>query len=424
MARISQTSDDATATGNARRWWIASVLLSTVVFGFFDRISVAVLFSWVPFQDAMGTGFNPAKLGLLMSVFLFAFALSAVFLSFTGDLFGHKRAMLVSTTIWGLAMAGMGAAASYPIMLVGRAILGVAEGPQFSFAAALVRRWFPEREHGRANAIWLVGSPLGSAIGFALIGSVLVPHFGWRNSFYILGAANLLIVVPLILFVVKERPATTAWNVPPADKAYRADVSRFARDRKVWLLVIYNVGALIYLWGLNSWLPTYLVKSRGIDLQSAGWLSSLPFLMMFIGEIVGAVICDRIGRHAVIAGCGMTVAAVMMYVGTQMATPTGAVIAMGLSTLGWGIAIPVFFALALRVLPAGAVAAGIGLINGIGNLIGALAPVLIGTVIAQTGSFESGLLVLVAGPLISAICLFSLAHARVGRSGERKNVLF
>ncbi len=401
---------------HGRRWWIAWVLLLVTVFGFFDRISVAVLFSWVPFQNAIGTGFDPAKLGLLMSVFLFAFALSALFLSFTGDLFGHKRSMLVSTTIWGLAMAGMGAAASYPIMLIGRALLGGAEGPQFSFAAALVRRWFPKREHGRANAIWLVGSPLGSAVGFPLIGSVLVPDFGWRSTFYILGAANLLIVVPLILFVVKERPDTVpaTRSAPPARKAFRAEVLCFVGDWKVWLLVVYNAGALIYLWGLNSWLPTYLVKSRGINLVSAGLLSSLPFVTMFIGEIIGSVICDKIGRHAFVAGCGMTMAAAMMYVGTQMGTPGGAVIGMALSTLGWGIAIPVFFALTLRVLPPGAVAAGIGLINGIGNLVGALAPVLIGTIVAKTGSFDAGLLVLVAGPLISAACLFSLARVRYG----------
>ncbi len=412
----SQRSDGETEAAHPRRWWIALVLLSATIFGFFDRISVAVLFSWVPFQNAIGTGFNPAKLGLLMSVFLFGFALSALFLSFTGDLFGHKRSMLVSITIWGLAMAGMGAAASYPIMLVGRIILGVAEGPQFSFAAALVRRWFPKREHGRANAIWLVGSPLGSAVGFPLIGSILVPNFGWRDTFYILGAANLLIVVPLILFAVKEYPhaVLATQTASLTHKAFRSEVCRFVGDWKVWSLVVYNAGALTYLWGLNSWLPTYLVKSRGINLASAGWLSALPFVTMLIGEIIGSVICDKVGRHAFVAGCGMTLAAAMMYVGTQTGTAGGAVIGMGLSTLGWGIAIPVFFALTLRVLPPGAMAAGIGLINGIGNLVGALAPVFIGTIIAQTGRFDAGLLVLVVGPLISAMCLFILARVRYG----------
>jgi hypothetical protein len=55
------------------------------------------------------------------------------------------------------------------------------------------------------------------------------------------------------------------------------------------------------------------------------------------------------------------------------------------------------------------VAAGVGLLNGIANLIGALAPVLIGIIITQTGSFDSGLMVLVAALLMAAICLFSLA---------------
>jgi len=136
-----------------------------------------------------------------------------------------------------------------------------------------------------------------------------------------------------------------------------------------------------------------------------GWLE-------YVGTSIGAVICDRIGRHAVIAGCGMTVAAVMMFAGTHMPTLAGAVIGIGLSALGWGIAIPVFLALALRVLSPAAVAAGIGWINGIGNLVAAFAPVVIGNSIARTGSFEAGLLVLVVGALISAVCLFSLARFR------------
>ncbi len=418
---MDQVTDRSTADAadteivSPRRWWVVAVLMCAVVFGFFDRISVAVLFTWVPFQDAMGTGFNPARLGLLMSVFLFAYALSAIFLSFVGDLLGHKRSLALSTTIWGLAMAGMGMVGSYPMMLVGRAVLGVAEGPQFSFASALVRRWFPRREQSRASSIWLVGSPLGSAIGFPLVG-FLVTSYGWRQSFFVLGAFNLLIVLPLVLLVVREWPAGAVAHraAKPDRAAYRATVATFLRDWKFWVLVLFNVGALIYLWGLNSWLPTYLVKSRGIDLKSAGALSSLPFIAMFCGEVGGALASDRIGRHAVIAGTGMLVAALMMFVGTQMPSTTGALVAMTISACGWGVAIPTYFALTLRVLPPSAVAAGVGVFNGVGNLVGALAPVLIGAIIAETGSFDSGLLVLVGAPLISAVSLFSMAGLRYG----------
>jgi sugar phosphate permease len=82
-------SPDATAPRvSRRRWLIAGVLFLAVISAFFDRISVAILFTDPSFQNAMGHGFNPARLGLLMTVFVFAYGVSGVLLSFTGDVFG------------------------------------------------------------------------------------------------------------------------------------------------------------------------------------------------------------------------------------------------------------------------------------------------------------------------------------------------
>ena len=40
--------------------------------------------------------------------------------------------------------------------------------------------------------------------------------------------------------------------------------------------------------GINGWLPGYLIKGKGIHLEHAGWLSSMPFIAMLLGEIIGA----------------------------------------------------------------------------------------------------------------------------------------
>jgi predicted MFS family arabinose efflux permease len=83
----------------------------------------------------------------------------------------------------------MGNAASYGTMIFYRIGLGIAEGPQFSWTMKAIKRWFPPAEYARANSIWLVGSPLGSTIGFPLT-IWLVASFGWRASFYTFGALN------------------------------------------------------------------------------------------------------------------------------------------------------------------------------------------------------------------------------------------
>ena len=102
-------------------------------------------------------------------------------------------------------MAVMGALSSYPLMLAGRAMIGITEGPQFGTAIATVKRWYPSREQAIGNAIWTIGSPLGSAIGFPLV-IFLVAKYGWRASFFALAALNALIVLPIIWFFLRDRP--------------------------------------------------------------------------------------------------------------------------------------------------------------------------------------------------------------------------
>jgi MFS family permease len=82
------------------RWVITGNLLWTVLAGFFDRISVAVLFSDKAFQDAMGTGFDPTLLDLLMTSFLVAYGVSGVALGWLVDFYGPRR-MLASASYVG-----------------------------------------------------------------------------------------------------------------------------------------------------------------------------------------------------------------------------------------------------------------------------------------------------------------------------------
>ena len=210
------------APASRRRWIIAFILFLAVLSAFFDRISVAVLFTNTDFQNAMGTGFNPTLLGLLMTSFVFAYGCSGLLLSFVGDLYGLRRSLAIGTAFWGVFMALMAGAGSFTTMLSLRILLGVAEGPQFAITNSVVKRWFPRREQARANSIWMIGSPLGSAIGFPLM-IYLETTFGWRSAFMFLAVLNGLIILPLVLMFLRDHPPgaspLTAAPTTPAETA-------------------------------------------------------------------------------------------------------------------------------------------------------------------------------------------------------------
>lgn len=157
-----------------KHWVPAFVLMVCVVLAFFDKISIAVLFSDPHFQSSMGIAEDKAKLGWLMTSFLLAYGFSSVFLSFLGDIFNPKKMLFWSVTSWGLLMLCMGFTTSYSGMLILRVLLGLAEGPLFALAYTIVKqrgsRLFPvqapnQNIHSLAGAI---GLGLATAIGASI----------------------------------------------------------------------------------------------------------------------------------------------------------------------------------------------------------------------------------------------------------------
>jgi sugar phosphate permease len=397
------------AAPSRRRWAIALILFLAVLSAFFDRISVAVLFTSTEFQNAMGTGFNPTMLGLLMTAFVFAYGCSGLFLSFIGDLYGLRRSLAIGTALWGVAMTMMAGAGAFTTMLSLRILLGIAEGPQFSITNSLVKRWFPKREQARANSVWMIGSPLGSALGFRLM-IFFETNFGWRSAFLFLAALNLFIILPLVLLFLQDKPPGAPPSQVAKHQTYLSQVGLYCRDWQFWMLVIFNSAALIYLWGLNSWLPSYLVRERGFDPRQTSLYSFLPFFMMFLGEVLAAALSDKIGRRAIVCLGGLFGAGAVMYAVSSVTNAQTAALLIALSAFFWGCSLPPLFALSLQILPARAVASGVGGFNGIGNIVGALSPVVMGSLIAQTGSFNAGLMVLVGATLLGSLAMVPLVR--------------
>lgn len=408
----SEVNDDVLASHPAarRRWLVAGVLLLLVIAGFFDRISIAVLFTNKDFNDAIGAGFDPPTLGLLMTSFLFAYGIAGVLLSWVGDIYGPRRSLVIGATLWGAFMALIGATSSYVMMLVWRVLLGLAEGPQFGLVNKVVKRWFPKKEQGRANSVWMVGSPLGSAIGFPLT-IALVAAFGWRASFYALALLNVVIIVPLILAFIHDWPPYRAEG-PALDEGKTANlkgnIGLFLKDWRFWMILVFNSACLLYLWGLNAWLPTYLQKVRHFDLKALGFFASLPFILMFFGEILGGYISDKIGRRAIVCFIGLFFAGALIYVVSLVSDPYIAAVVMALSAGFWGSALPPLFAMAAQIIPPSVTASGVGVYNGVGNLVGACSPLLMGWIIGAAGNFNAGLMVLVLAGVIGSCAMLPL----------------
>lgn len=395
--------------GTGTRWLMSFILLLAVATAFFDRINIAVLFNNNGFHADLGVS-DPALMGLLMTAFVFPYGISAMLFSITGDYFGPRKTLSAIAAILAATMVFMGVGSFYALMLAGRVTIGIAEGPQFGTAVSVVKRWFPPREQALGNAVWTIGSPLGSMIGFPLV-IFLVAQHGWRASFYVLAALNAFIVLPIVWFFLRDRPsddAATAVASREKQMPFGHALKIVLRDYKFWLMTFFNSGVLIYLWGLNAWLPTYLQRARGFDLLSTGFYSSLPFFLMIIGQFLFAWVSDLLRCRALVCGASLLLTGFFLYLTSIVPDATTAAWCIALSAGFWGGTTPTLFALGAEVIPAKITAAGFGLYAGIANIIGSFAPLIIGSLVTSTGSFTAGLQFLVACCVIGSLGMIPL----------------
>ena len=368
-APVEASGEGTRTPEKAVRWAIPLSLLACVLLAFFDKISIAALFSDTHFQQAMGIDFDTTRLGILMSAFLLSYGFSSVFLSGLGDKIAPLRLLTGMMAVWCVLMVAMGFTHNYTLMIVLRILLGVAEGPLFPLAFAIVRHNFPQHLQARATMLWLLGTPVGAAIGFPL-SLWLLNTFGWQSTFF---ARRELFVSP-----------------------------------HFWIICIFNIAFLTYLWGINGWLPGYLIKGKGIHLEHAGWLSSMPFIAMLAGEVIGAWLSDRVDKRAAACFISMAGAAVGLAAVMHLDTPLAVIAAMSFSTFMWGTGAPNIFALLAKATHPRVSATAGGIFNGLGNFAGALSPAVMGALIAFTHSMDSGLIFLAVMAAVGCVLLLPL----------------
>lgn len=394
-----------------KHWIPALVLMICVVLAFFDKISIAVLFSDMQFQDAMGIAGDKAKLGWLMTSFLLAYGFSSMFLSFLGDIFNPKKMLLWSVVSWGLLMLCMGFTTSYSGMMTLRILLGIAEGPLFALAYTIVKQTYSDRQQARASTMFLLGTPVGAFLGFPITAYVLV-HYDWHSTFFVMSAVTLLPILCIVFGLRKLQLKKTIQldhvNKRTNFKGHLANTKVLLQNKAFWLLCIFNIALMTYLWGLNSWVPSYLIQDKGFNLKEFGMYSSFPFIAMLIGEVVGAFLSDKLGRRSIQVFSGLLVAGIFMYAMVILTDPMLIIVAMSLSAMAWGFGVAAIFALLARVTTADVGATAGGIFNGLANFASAAAPVLIGYIVMQTGSFNLGITLLAAIAVIGSFFLIPL----------------
>lgn len=407
-------------------WRLIPFLLLCYIVAYLDRVNVG----FAKLQMLGDLHFSETIYGLGAGIFFIGYFLfevpSNIILHKVGARVWIGRIMIS----WGVLSAAMMFVASAPMFYLMRFFLGVAEAGFFPGIILYLTYWYPAHRRGRVTALFMTAIALAGVIGGPISGWILREMSGlsglagWQWMFLLEGIPSILVGI-VVLFYLDDRITGARWlsageksilerNIRNEDaQKHDPPVMTVLRSPRVWLLSLIYFCMVAGLYGVSFWLPT-IIKATGVkDNFSIGVLSAVPYAFAVASMLLAARSADarrerrwHVAAPAVLGALGL----VLSVVWSQ--STTLAMAALTLATMGILTTLPLFWSLPTAFLAGTAAAAGIGLINSLGNLAGFASPYAVGWLKDATQSTDAGMYVL-AGVLVAGALLTLSIPARL-----------
>jgi len=362
--------------------------------GYADRMVMSTALLPISREFAL----NAREAGMLLSAFYISYAVMQLVGGWLSDRLGSRIVVVLCIVIWSAFTGATSLAWSFTSLLAIRFLFGVGEGSFSPASSVTVAEVFPKPERARAKSFLISTVYLGNAAGSGMI-VLTVAKFGWRGSFVILSVIGVLV-------------AAILWMSLRGGMSRQRE-QKAARPRAVWrpvlrmpmawrLCAIWFFTSMLYV-GVQSWMPSYLLKTYGIDLLHVGLAVTVTNLIAFCGGFFVGALLDRYGntceRLFLVMGALMSTVFFALMITTN--TISLLLAYWTLFMLSFNFVYATVFAAPLRHVPEHLIGSTSGLMNFGGQMGNTITPVATGALIAASGGafFSAFWLLLGAGVL-------------------------
>jgi ACS family D-galactonate transporter-like MFS transporter len=335
---------------------------------------------------------------------------------------------------WSLCTLAQGLVHGIGALFAFRLGLRVSEAPCFPTNSRVVATWFPQSERAMATGTYTVGEYIGLAF-FSPFLFMLMGAFGWRSLFYVVGGVGLVFGVIWWMFYREPRDHPSANQAEldyieaggglthrkkdaeaAASKLVSAKsgfewrtIGRLLKHRQLTGICLGQFAGNSTLVFFLTWFPTYLATERHMAWLKIGFFAIMPFIAASIGVMFGGFFSDWLLRRGkspnvarklpIIAGLLLASTIILAnYVESNVlviAILSVAFFAQGMAALGW--------TLVSDIAPDGLLGVTGGIFNFAANLAGIVTPLVVGFIVAATGSFVGALVFIGAIALVGAL---------------------
>jgi MFS family permease len=377
----------------------------------FDAMEIILLTIALPvIRQDLGLSFNEA--GMLASATLLGIGFSSITTGWYSDNFGRRKALLLSLIVFGVLTTLVAMTHSWALLLLLRFLSGLGLGGVWGIVSAYVTETWPAHQRARATGFVLSSFPIGAAIA-AMAAASYLPD--WKTLFMVAGISTLIPVAYLFFFVPESREwqEQKAKNLANPKLHRRVSVSEIFSPELLRLTLLGTLAAscaVIGFWGASTWLPTYLVQERGLNIGMMANFMAIMNIGAFIGINAFGFIADHIGKRN---------ATLLSLLGSAVMLSVYALTTQNAILFWLGPVYAFFYAFASlfasyfsALYPTRVRTIGAGFCFNFGRGLAAFAPLLLSG-IATSYSLALGLLVCAGFFALATITMFFMPHAQI-----------
>jgi predicted MFS family arabinose efflux permease len=377
-------------------------------------------------------GMTAAQFGFAAGIFFFGYIILEIPSNLALHKYGARRWLARIMVTWGIVALLFTWVSSVTGLYSLRFLLGVAEAGFFPGAILYLSTWVPGRHRAKILALFYLAQPLTTVIGAPIASMLIQAHGlfgleGWRVMFF--GVAVPAIIVGIITwFYLPDTPTAAKWLTEGERTWLNRELAKEEagklsghggmtlqafKDKRVWLLSCIYFGLIYGLYALAFFLPTIIGGFEAkfgtkFGVLEKGLITAIPYLPAAFALFFWSRDASKRGVRAWHVGIPALVGAISIPLALLMSSPEATVLAITLTACAIFSALPNFWSFPSRFLTGAAAAAGIALINTVGNIAGFAAPYITGAVKDATGLYEMPMFIVGAFMLLSAILAFSI----------------
>ena len=417
------------ATYRKVAWRLTPLLMLCYVVAYLDRVNVG----FAKLGMSTDLGLSDAVYGFGAGIFFIGYFIfevpSNIILHRVGARVWIARIMVT----WGIVSMLTMFVTTPTMFYVMRFLLGLAEAGFFPGIILYLTYWYPAQRRGRMTTWFMTAIAISGVVGGPISGYILKAFngangwHGWQWLFLLEGIPSVVVGI-LVFIVLDDRISKAKWltqderdllerNIA-AEDATKEDhsIGKAMFSPRVLLMSLIYFSFVMGLYGVSFWLPT-IIKSTGVtDAFMIGLLSAIPFAAAVIAMVLIARSADRTRErrwHVALPGFAGALGLVLSVIWAH--DTTLAMAGLTLATMGILTTLPLFWSLPTAFLAGTGAAAGIAMINSIGNLAGFLSPYAVGWLKGATSSTDSGMYMLAAFMILGGLLAVSVPARLVNR---------